>query len=92
MAIVLENALLFSRQLAAIYLISTSFNKSSKHHYIPVHELRVDFITCSLNSTSVFAKCMVGVCKSKDRQHNGQTKMDKKRNNDLQGIAHKTKD
>ena len=23
----------------------------------------MDFITCSLNSTSVFAKCMVGICR-----------------------------
>ena len=28
----------------------------------------------------------------KDRKHNGQTKMDKMTNNDLQNITHKTKD
>ena len=28
----------------------------------------------------------------KDRQHNGQTKKDKRINNDLQNITHKTKD
>ena len=31
--------------------------------YIPVHELWVYLKTCSLNSTSVFANCMVGVCR-----------------------------
>ena len=30
--------------------------------------------------------------KSKDRQHNGQKKKDKRTNNDLQNITHKTKD
>ena len=30
--------------------------------------------------------------KSKDRQHNGQRKKNKTTNNDLQNIAHKTKD
>ena len=30
--------------------------------------------------------------KQKDRQHNGQRKKNKKTNNDLQNIAHKTKD
>jgi hypothetical protein len=29
---------------------------------------------------------------SKNRQHNGQKKKDKRRNNDLQDITHKTKD
>ena len=36
---------------------------------------------------------VITICKSKnDRQHNGQNKMDKKTNNDLQNITQKTKD
>ena len=35
---------------------------------------------------------MIRICKSKkDRQHNGQMKMAKRTNNDLQNITHKTK-
>jgi hypothetical protein len=37
-------------------------------------------------------KGVIRIRKSKDRQHNGQKKMDKKRNNDIQSITHKTKD
>jgi hypothetical protein len=35
---------------------------------------------------------VIRIRKSKDRQHNGQKKKDKRRNNDLQNIRHKTKD
>ena len=36
---------------------------------------------------------VIRICKSKkDRQHNGQKKKDKRTNNDLQNITHKTKD
>jgi len=38
-------------------------------------------------------KGVIRICKSKkDRQHNGQKKKDKRTNNDLQNITHKTKD
>jgi hypothetical protein len=37
-------------------------------------------------------KLVIWSCKSKDRQHNGQNKKDKRTNNDLQKIIHKTKD
>ena len=37
-------------------------------------------------------KGVIRIRKSKDRQHNGQQKEDKKRNNDLQSITHKIKD
>ena len=37
-------------------------------------------------------KSVVRICKSKDRQHNGQKKKDKRTNNDLQNITYKTKD
>jgi hypothetical protein len=32
------------------------------------------------------------ICKSKDRQYNGQKKKDKRTNNDLQNITQRTKD
>ena len=35
---------------------------------------------------------VIRICKLKDRQHNGQKKKDKRTNNDLQNITHKTKD
>ena len=35
---------------------------------------------------------VIRIRKSKDRQDNGQEKKDKKTNNDLQNITHKTKD
>ena len=37
------------------------------------------------------AKGVIRICKSKDRQHNGQEKKDKRTNNDLQNITYKTK-
>jgi hypothetical protein len=37
-------------------------------------------------------KEVIRVCKSKDRQHNGQKKQDKTTNNDLQNTTQKTKD
>ena len=37
-------------------------------------------------------KGVIRIRKSKDRQHNGQTKKDLRTNNDLQNITHKTKD
>jgi hypothetical protein len=37
-------------------------------------------------------KGVIIIRKSKDRQHNGQQKNDKRTNNDLQSITHKTKD
>ena len=37
-------------------------------------------------------KGVIRICKLKDRQHNGQMKKDKRTNNDLQNITHKTKD
>jgi hypothetical protein len=37
-------------------------------------------------------KGIIGICKSKDRQHNGQKKKDERTNNDLQNITQKTKD
>jgi hypothetical protein len=37
-------------------------------------------------------KGLIRISKSKDKQHNGQKKRDKKTNNDLQNITHKTKD
>ena len=37
-------------------------------------------------------KEVIGSCKSKDRQHNGQEKKDKRTNNDQQIITQKTKD
>ena len=37
-------------------------------------------------------KGIIRIRKSKDRQHNGQKKMDKKTNNDLQKTTQKTKD
>jgi hypothetical protein len=36
-------------------------------------------------------KGVIRIRKSKDRQHNGQKKKDKRPNNDLQNITHKTK-
>jgi len=35
---------------------------------------------------------VIRIYKSKDRQHNGQKKKEKRTNNDLQNITHKTKD
>ena len=35
---------------------------------------------------------VIRICKLKDRQHNGQKKKDKRTNNDLQNITHKTTD
>ena len=35
---------------------------------------------------------VIRIRKSKDRQHNGQKKKDKRTNNDLHNITHKTKD
>jgi len=35
---------------------------------------------------------LIRIRTSKDKQHNGQKKKDKKTNNDLQNITHKTKD
>jgi len=35
---------------------------------------------------------VIRIRKSKDRQHNGQKKKDKRTNNDLQNVTHKTKD
>jgi hypothetical protein len=37
-------------------------------------------------------KGVIRICKSKDRQHNGQKSKDKRINNDLQNITYKTKD
>jgi hypothetical protein len=37
-------------------------------------------------------KGIIRICKSKDRQHNGQKKKDERTNNDLQNITQKTKD
>ena len=37
-------------------------------------------------------KGVIRIRKSKDRQHNGQKKKDKRTNNDLHNITHKTKD
>ena len=37
-------------------------------------------------------KGVIKIRKSKDRQHNGQKKKDKRINNDLKNITHKTKD
>ena len=37
-------------------------------------------------------KGVIKIRKSKDRQHNGQLKKEKKTNNDLQNITQKTKD
>ena len=37
-------------------------------------------------------KGVIGIRKSKDKQHNGQKKKDKRTNSDLQNITHKTKD
>jgi hypothetical protein len=37
-------------------------------------------------------KWVIRIRKSKDRQHNGQKKKDKRTNNDLQNITYKTKD
>jgi hypothetical protein len=37
-------------------------------------------------------KGVIRIRKSKDRQHNGQKKKDKRTNNDLQNTTHKTKD
>ena len=34
----------------------------------------------------------IRICKSKDRQHNGQKKKNKRTNNDLQNTTQKTKD
>ena len=36
-------------------------------------------------------KGVIRIRKSKDRQHNGQKKKDKRTNNDIQYTAHKTK-
>ena len=38
------------------------------------------------------SKGVIRIRKSKDRQHNGQTKKDKRTNNDLHSNTHKTKD
>ena len=37
-------------------------------------------------------KGVIRIRKSKDRQYNGQKKKNKRTNNDIQNIAHKTKD
>jgi fructose-1,6-bisphosphatase len=37
-------------------------------------------------------KGVIGIRKSKNRQHKGQKKMDKRTNNDLQNITQNTKD
>ena len=37
-------------------------------------------------------KWVIRIRKSKDRQHNGQKKKDKRTNNDMQNTTHKTKD
>ena len=37
-------------------------------------------------------KGVIRIRNSKDRRHNGQKKKDKRTNNDLQNITHKTKD
>ena len=37
-------------------------------------------------------KGVIRICKSKDKQDDGQKKKDKRTNNDLQNITHKTKD
>ena len=37
-------------------------------------------------------KGVIRIRQSKDRKHNGQKKKDKRTNNDLQNIAHKTND
>ena len=35
---------------------------------------------------------IIRICKSKDRQYNGQKKKDKRKNNDVQNTTQKTKD
>jgi hypothetical protein len=47
------------------------------------------YVDCYLISVST--KRVVRICKSKDRQHNGQKKKDNRTNNDLQNIHIKLK-
>jgi len=50
-------------------------------------------ISCQLPLQEEFedAKGVIRICKSKDRQHNGQIKIDNRTHNKLQNITHKTK-
>ena len=48
-------------------------------------------ISCQLQLQEEFedTKGVIRICKSKDRQHNGQIKMDNRTHNKLQNITHK---
>ena len=48
--------------------------------------------TCLIEEEFEDTKGVIRIRKSKDRQHNGKMKRDKKTNNDLQNNTHKTKD
>ena len=48
-------------------------------------------VSCQLQLQEEFedTKGVIRICKSKDRQHNGQIKMDNRTHNKLQNITHK---
>ena len=78
------------------YFTSLSSVATVQHH----QRMVFTFHSVVLSSTMIFkteeefedTKGVIRIRKSKDRQHNGQKKRDKRTNNDLRNTTHKIKD